>query len=149
MANLLFAFRESDSLRSENPGMSQPSRGLVSDRDSRLGPPMEVCAGFELIAIENTTALGDDLLEIGQGLEVPVGEWLILASGSSWRVAHLGEWLILASGSSWRVAHPGRATGVLRAEARGSSRAGRPAGGPRAQPGSVGCASRRCRARAR
>src|SRR3954466_12528407 len=69
MANLLFAFRESDSLRSENPGMSQPSRGLVSDRDSRLGPPVEVCAGFELIAIENTTALGDDLLEIGQGLE--------------------------------------------------------------------------------
>src|SRR3954451_7299056 len=43
----------------------------------RLGPPVEVCAGFELIAIENTTALGDDLLEIGQGLEVPVGEWLI------------------------------------------------------------------------
>src|SRR4051812_11111457 len=38
---------------------------------------MEVCAGFELIAIENTTALGDDVLEIGQGLEVPVGEWLI------------------------------------------------------------------------
>ena len=30
MANLLFATRESDSLRSENPGMSQPSRGLVS-----------------------------------------------------------------------------------------------------------------------
>src|SRR3954453_4750090 len=29
MANLLFAARESDSLRSENPGMSQPSRGLV------------------------------------------------------------------------------------------------------------------------
>src|SRR4051794_578988 len=29
MANLLFATRESDSLRSENPGMSQPSRGLV------------------------------------------------------------------------------------------------------------------------
>src|SRR4051794_39221160 len=29
MANLLFASRESDSLRSENPGMSQPSRGLV------------------------------------------------------------------------------------------------------------------------
>src|SRR3954468_16031783 len=38
---------------------------------------MEVCAGFELIAIENTAALGDDLLEIGQGLEVLVGEWLI------------------------------------------------------------------------
>src|SRR3954468_10156229 len=30
MANLLFATRESDSLRSENPRMSQPSRGLVS-----------------------------------------------------------------------------------------------------------------------
>src|SRR4051794_19752580 len=29
MANLLFATRESDSLRSENPTMSQPSRGLV------------------------------------------------------------------------------------------------------------------------
>src|SRR3954453_15758113 len=29
MANLLFAIRESDSLRSENPRMSQPSRGLV------------------------------------------------------------------------------------------------------------------------
>src|SRR4051794_447701 len=30
MANLLFATRESDSLRSEIPGRSQPSRGLVS-----------------------------------------------------------------------------------------------------------------------
>src|SRR3954447_26650147 len=29
MANLLFASRESDSLQSEKPGMSQPSRGLV------------------------------------------------------------------------------------------------------------------------
>src|SRR4051812_27403680 len=29
MANLLFASRESDSLRSEIPGRSQPSRGLV------------------------------------------------------------------------------------------------------------------------
>jgi hypothetical protein len=29
MANLLFATRESDSLRSENPKMSQPSCGLV------------------------------------------------------------------------------------------------------------------------
>src|SRR5215213_4863660 len=47
------------------------------DRDSWLGPPMEVCAGFELIAIENTTALGDDLLEIGQGREVLVGERLV------------------------------------------------------------------------
>ena len=38
---------------------------------------MEVCAGFELIAIENATALGDDVLEIGKLPEVLVGEWLI------------------------------------------------------------------------
>ena len=38
---------------------------------------MEVCPWFELIAGENATARGDDVLEIGQGLEVPVGEWLI------------------------------------------------------------------------
>jgi hypothetical protein len=38
---------------------------------------MEVCAGFELIAIETTTTRGDDLLEIGKRLEVPVGERLI------------------------------------------------------------------------
>jgi RNA polymerase sigma-70 factor, ECF subfamily len=43
MANLLFATRESDSLRSENPGMSQPSRGLVSDGSfaARLWAPPE------------------------------------------------------------------------------------------------------------
>src|SRR4051812_20049724 len=35
MANLLFATRESDSLGSENPGMSQPSRGLVLPRQRR------------------------------------------------------------------------------------------------------------------
>src|SRR3954469_11533430 len=93
---------------------------------------MEVCAGFELIAIERTTALGDDVLEIGQGLDVPVGEWLILASGSS-----------------WRVAHPGRATGVLRAEAQANTGAGNRAGCHPARPGWVRCASRRCRARVR
>ncbi len=38
---------------------------------------MEVCARRELITIENTTALGDDLLEIGKGLEVLVGERLV------------------------------------------------------------------------
>ena len=38
---------------------------------------MEVCAWFELIAIENATALGDDVLEIGQGLEVTVDQRLI------------------------------------------------------------------------
>ena len=30
---------------------------------------MEVCPGFELIAMENATARGDDVLEIGEGLE--------------------------------------------------------------------------------
>ena len=30
---------------------------------------MEVCSEFELIAIENATARGDDVLEIGEGLE--------------------------------------------------------------------------------
>ena len=38
---------------------------------------MEVCAWFELIAVENATARGDDVLEIGQGLEVLVGEGLV------------------------------------------------------------------------
>src|SRR5215217_4371668 len=39
MANLLFATRESDSLRSENPGMSQPSRGLVLVFHRDADPP--------------------------------------------------------------------------------------------------------------
>ena len=39
---------------------------------------MEVCAGFELIAVENATALGDDVLKIGEGLEAAV---LILVDG--------------------------------------------------------------------
>src|SRR5215204_970224 len=38
---------------------------------------MEVCAGFELIVIENATALGDDVLEISKRREVVVGEWLV------------------------------------------------------------------------
>src|SRR5215203_3949105 len=38
---------------------------------------MEVCSGFELIAIENATARGDDVLEISKGLEVAVREWLV------------------------------------------------------------------------
>src|SRR3954464_316946 len=41
-------------------------------RDVWLGPPVEVCAGFELIAVENATALGDDVLKIGEGLEAQV-----------------------------------------------------------------------------
>ena len=38
---------------------------------------MEVCAGFELVVIENATALGHDVLEISKRGEVLVGEWLI------------------------------------------------------------------------
>ena len=38
---------------------------------------MEVCPGFELIAIQDATALGDDLLKIGKGREVAVGKRLI------------------------------------------------------------------------
>ena len=38
---------------------------------------MEVCAGFELIAIENAAALGHDALEISKCREVPVRERLI------------------------------------------------------------------------
>src|SRR3954469_19480270 len=38
---------------------------------------MEVCAGFELIVIENATALGDDVIEISKRLEILVGERLI------------------------------------------------------------------------
>ena len=38
---------------------------------------MEVCARFELIVIENATALGHDVLEISKRGEVLVGEWLI------------------------------------------------------------------------
>ena len=38
---------------------------------------MEVCAGFELIAIENAAALGHDVLEISKRREVLVGEWLV------------------------------------------------------------------------
>jgi hypothetical protein len=42
---------------------------------------MEVCPWFELIAIENATALGDDLLEFSKGPEVAVGERLIQKVG--------------------------------------------------------------------
>src|SRR6185295_4338545 len=48
-----------------------------SARASWLGPPVEVCPGFELIAIENATALGHDVLELSKRPEVVVGEWLV------------------------------------------------------------------------
>src|SRR3954463_10942559 len=38
---------------------------------------MEVCAGFELITIENATALGHDVLKISKRRKVLVGEWLV------------------------------------------------------------------------
>src|SRR3954462_15762259 len=38
---------------------------------------MEVCAGFELITIENATALGHDVLKISKRRKVVVGEWLV------------------------------------------------------------------------
>src|SRR4029453_17818199 len=38
---------------------------------------MEVCARFELIVIENATALGHDVLEIRKRRKVLGGEWLI------------------------------------------------------------------------
>src|SRR5215207_4249753 len=38
---------------------------------------MEICPEFELIAIENATALGDDVLELSKRSEVVVGERLI------------------------------------------------------------------------
>src|SRR4051794_11462437 len=47
MANLQFATRESDSLRSENPGMSQPSRGLVLRAGTRQNRPLTVQVELE------------------------------------------------------------------------------------------------------
>src|SRR5215203_2257982 len=38
-------------------------------RDSWRGPPVEVCPGFELIAIENAAALGHDSLELSKSRE--------------------------------------------------------------------------------
>src|SRR3954453_7976491 len=51
--------------------------GLKMPRALEIVDAMEVCAGFELIVIENATALGDDVLEISKRREVLVGEWLI------------------------------------------------------------------------
>src|SRR3954463_8282402 len=63
------------------PGRSGQKEGhTVSGwlgRDVWLGPPVEVCAGFELIVIENATALGHDVLEISKRRKVLVGEWLV------------------------------------------------------------------------
>src|SRR3954463_6418530 len=63
------------------PGRSGQKEGhTVSGwlgRDVWLGPPVEVRAGFELIVIENATALGHDVLEISKRRKVVVGEWLV------------------------------------------------------------------------
>src|SRR3954471_64691 len=42
-----------------------------------LGPPVEVCPETELIAIEASATVCDDAFQIGEGLEVLVGERLI------------------------------------------------------------------------
>ena len=38
---------------------------------------MEVCTGLKLITVQNEAALGDGSFQIGEGLEVPIGERLI------------------------------------------------------------------------
>src|SRR4051794_18205882 len=60
MANLLFAARESDSLRSENPGMSQPSRGLLLPnlglprcRVADLAAPIQLAPAAQQSKIKN------------------------------------------------------------------------------------------------
>src|SRR5215204_7361065 len=68
----LLACRELD----DTLGLSDTVSGWLG-RDVWLGPPMEVCAGFELIVIENATARGHDVLEISKRGEVLVGEWLV------------------------------------------------------------------------
>src|SRR3954447_829484 len=61
------------------PGPPRPSHTVSGwlGRDVWLGPPVEVWARFELIVIENATALGHDVLEISKRREVLVGEWLL------------------------------------------------------------------------
>src|SRR3954451_5869179 len=103
-------------------------------RDVWLGPPVEVWARFELIVIENATALGHDVLEISKRREVLVGEWL---------VADRPE------GACPLEPRRGPARGAQPAEARASMGASRRAGCLRAQPGWARCANRRCRAKAR
>src|SRR5215204_4902862 len=68
----LLACRELD----DTLGLSDTVSGWLG-RDVWPGPPVEVCAGFELIVIENATALGHDVLEISKRGEVVVGEWLV------------------------------------------------------------------------
>src|SRR5215204_13361 len=60
----LLACRELD----DTLGLSDTVSGCLG-RDVWLGPPVEVCPGFELIAIENAAALGHDSLEISKGRE--------------------------------------------------------------------------------
>src|SRR3954447_11182094 len=52
---------------------------------------MEVCAGFELITIENATALGHDVLEISKRRKVLVGEWLVEDGAEVLRRLKLGR----------------------------------------------------------
>src|SRR3954470_17941498 len=60
--------------------ISRSSYDTISGRLARggwLGPPVEVCPETELIAIEASATVCDDAFQIGEGLEVLVGERLI------------------------------------------------------------------------
>src|SRR3954452_9843570 len=66
---------------------------------------MEVCPGFELIAIENTTTRGDDLLEVGKGREVPIGERLIQDGPEVFSGLHAGLARSQPSGSARQLSN--------------------------------------------
>src|SRR5215213_935744 len=57
------------------PDSEKTERALA--RGGWLGPPVEVCPETELIAIEASATVCDDAFQIGEGLEVLVGERLI------------------------------------------------------------------------
>src|SRR4051795_9669735 len=85
MANLLFATRESDSLRSENPRMSQPSRGLVLLMilpPGRHEPPR--CWPIPVRALEGATSY-----------------WAGIVANSSGHMSHHG-----AHGTEWTLVAP-------------------------------------------
>src|SRR5215207_10141033 len=62
------------------------SPAVVVGRLGWLGPPVEVCPEFELIAIENATARGDDVLEISKCPEAQmIGHMRHVRLPASWR----------------------------------------------------------------
>src|SRR5215204_6171101 len=65
----------------------------VSGRSLRLdgfGPPVEVCAGAQVLAVEFDAALGDDGLEIGKCREVSVHDRLVEHGPETLRRLKLG-----------------------------------------------------------